>query len=236
MPRHLGLGDHEKVERAVIAGDPDRIKAFADHLGGAKLLSTQRGYVIYVVTFNHQTVHLVSHGIGSPSLAICAHELMDLGLKKVTRIGSAGTLVDDMGIGDLFIPTAAYGEDGVSRAMLASSPVIEADATLTAALYQNLSHGRARVQSGLVLSSDIYYSQGIKKIFDPKESGAKAIEMECAALFAIARARGVKASAALAIDGNPTKWTEGVFDNRPTTLWPVLIEALEGALKALTDP
>lgn len=236
MPRHLGLSDHDKVERAVIAGDPDRIRAFAEHLGGATLLSTKRGYVTYALQHRGRTVHLVAHGIGAPSLAICLHELIDLGLSQVIRIGSAGTLTDAMGIGDVFVPAAAIGEDGVSRALTAAGYRTEPDAALSAALYQALAQGKTRAQRGTVLSSDIYYAHGLQDLPSPARSGAQAIEMECSALFAIANVRGIKAAAALAIDGNPLKWAEGVFDNRPTTLWPVLVEALEAALTALTAP
>jgi len=94
--------------------------------------------------------------------------------------------------------------------------------------------------SGVVLTSDVFYPHTIlgSNLRLWQNSGAIAVEMECAALFVIAALRGVKAGAILAIDGNPimagdTAMTD--YDPDRSVVTDAVDSMIDTALRALVD-
>jgi DeoD family purine-nucleoside phosphorylase len=193
-PIHLNPAT-DVAERVLLPGDPQRALAVAQALlDGTKMLNTRRGLWGYTGTApDGGLVTVQSTGMGGPSAAIVAEELLDLGARTLLRIGTCGSLTPDLDLGRLVAVRAVLAEDGASRA-LGAADVLDADAQLLAAL---VDPGGARAAT--VVSSDLFY--------DPREeihdrwvaAGAEAIEMETAALFAVARRRGASAGALLAV-------------------------------------
>jgi uridine phosphorylase len=121
-------------------------------------------------------------GMGGPSAAIVVEELIALGAQTFIRIGTCGALTDAHAIGDLLRVDVALALDGTSRALGAGEQVAP-DAGLTAAI------DAAGVTAASV---DLFYD-------GPDPYGAEVVEMECAALFQIAKLRGVRAAAVLGV-------------------------------------
>jgi uridine phosphorylase len=193
-PIHLNPAT-EVAERVLLPGDPQRALAVAQALlDGTRMLNTRRGLWGYTGTApDGELVTVQSTGMGGPSAAIVAEELLDLGARTLLRIGTCGALIPDLQLGQLLAVRSVLAEDGASRA-LGAGPVLEPDPRLLEAL---VDPGGARPAA--VVSSDLFY--------DPREeaqgrwvaAGAEAIEMETAALFAVARRRGATAGALLAV-------------------------------------
>jgi uridine phosphorylase len=107
------------------------------------------------------------------------------------RIGTCGALTDELSLGQLVTVGDALAEDGTSRALGAGERA-EPDSELT----ERLAADAARVT---VVSTDVFYEErdGIEEGWIA--AGAKAVEMEAATLFTVARRRGLKAGALLAV-------------------------------------
>jgi uridine phosphorylase len=193
-PIHLNPAT-EVAERVLLPGDPQRALAVAQALlDGTRMLNTRRGLWGYTGTApDGELVTVQSTGMGGPSAAIVAEELLDLGARTLLRIGTCGALIPDLQLGQLLAVRSVLAEDGASRA-LGAGEVLKPDPQLLEAL---VDPGGARPAA--VVSSDLFY--------DPREeaqgrwvaAGAEAIEMETAALFAVARRRGATAGALLAV-------------------------------------
>ncbi|MEA2439885.1 MAG: purine-nucleoside phosphorylase [Thermoleophilaceae bacterium] len=193
-PIHLNPAT-EVAERVLLPGDPQRALAVAQALlESPKMMNARRGLWGYTGTApDGGLVTVQSTGMGGPSAAIVAEELIDLGARTLLRIGTCGGLTDDLALGQLLAVETVLAHDGASRA-LGADEVTEADRPLLEALVEA---GGARPAT--VVTSDLFY--------DPREeiqerwvsSGAQAIEMETAALFAVARRRGVEAGSLLAV-------------------------------------
>jgi uridine phosphorylase len=132
--------------------------------------------------------------MGGPSAAIVLEELIVLGLERAIRVGTAGAFDGSLEVGDLLIVTDAISADGTSRA-LGAKERIESDPALTAALRRC----DPAAASGTVVSSDLFYEVGEPRFARWHAQGARAVEMECAALFALGALRGVAVACALAI-------------------------------------
>jgi uridine phosphorylase len=190
-PIHLNPAT-EVAERVLLPGDPQRALAVAQLLEEPRMMNTRRGLWGYTGTApDGGLVTIQSTGMGGPSAAIVAEELIALGARALLRIGTCGGL-DGLGLGELVAAERALCVDGTSRA-LGASELAEPDAELTV----RLASGGARPVT--VVSTDVFYEtrEGIEQEW--RAAGAQAVEMESAALFTIARRHGLRAGAVLAV-------------------------------------
>ena len=191
-PIHLNPAT-EVAERVLLPGDPQRALAVAQALlEGPKMMNARRGLWGYTGTAaDGELVTVQSTGMGGPSAAIVAEELIGLGARVLLRIGTCGALTDDLSLGELVAVEAAIAADGTSRALGAGDRA-EPDAELTA----RLASDAAPVT---VVSTDVFYEtrDGIEESW--VAAGAQAVEMESATLFTVARRRGVRAASLLAV-------------------------------------
>uniref|UniRef100_A0A6J5ZP04 Unannotated protein n=1 Tax=freshwater metagenome TaxID=449393 RepID=A0A6J5ZP04_9ZZZZ len=183
VPRHIHP-TAPLAARALLTGDPGRALALAQTLTeGPKMFNHNRGLWGYTGTaVDGEPLTIMSHGMGGPSAAIVLEELCDLGLQRAVRIGSCGALSDSLKLGDLVCASAVAGADGTSHALVGEEPLIP-DRELTEHLNAVADH------SGAIVSADLFYERGSERVERWKSSGALAVEMEAAALLAVAQLR-----------------------------------------------
>jgi uridine phosphorylase len=182
------LKPHEPVaERVILPGDPGRALQLID---GPRMLNHHRGLWGYSGPgADGDPLTIQSTGLGGPSAAAVVTELIELGARRIVRVGTAAGL-GETPLGALVVVDAALAADGASRA-LGAPDRIPADVELTAALAGD----SARLR-GLVASADIH---------DPvlaarwAEAGALACDLTTAAVLAAAARAGVAAGAVLAV-------------------------------------
>ena len=191
------------AERALLPGDPGRALRLAQHLLAApmQVLNTNRGLWGYTGTASDGLpLTIQSTGMGGPSTAIVAEELIGLGARRLVRVGTCGALDGDRALGDLLVAGAALCEDGASRA-LGGGERAPADRELTAALEA------AAGPAALVASADLFYDPDPSRAARWVAAGAVAVEMEAATLFTVARLRGAAAGCVLTVSDLVTEGT-----------------------------
>jgi uridine phosphorylase len=194
VPTHL-RPNAPVAERALLPGDPGRALRLAQHLLAApmQVLNTNRGLWGYTGTASDgRPLTIQSTGMGGPTAAIVAEELIGLGARRLVRVGTCGALVDGPRLGDLLVAGETLCEDGTSRALGAGERAA-GDPGLTAAL------ARAAGDPVLVVSSDLFYDPDPGRARRWAAAGAVAVEMEAAALFTVARLRGAAAGCVLLV-------------------------------------
>ena len=234
MVYHNGLTKKTVTERVIVCGDPFRVDRFAALLQDPKPAVQNREYRFIQGTYGGKPITIISHGIGSAGAAICFDELMQQGAKKIIRIGTAGGLYDSTKVGDVVCATAAVREDGASLKMIPANYPAVCDFKLVAKLEDSCKKYGDDFQSGIVLTSDLFYP----KVMDPglklyKEAGVVAVEMELATLLTLASLHGVQAAGIFVLDGNPLQWDEGNYDPKASIKNERLMELAEASLKAL---
>ena len=192
-PIHLNPAA-DVAERALLPGDPHRALAVASELlSETRILNQRRGLWGYTGTApDGLPVTVQATGMGGPSAAIVAEELIALGARTLVRIGTCGALVPDLGLGELVAAREAIAADGVSRALGADRSVA-ADAALTDAL------AAAGARQATVVSTDLFYDPRVELSRQWVAAGAEAVEMEAAAILQVARRRGARAACLLAV-------------------------------------
>ncbi len=186
----------ELAERVLLPGDPGRALRLAQGLLDApKMLNHNRGLWGYTGTAaDGEALSIQSTGMGGPSVAIVATELIELGARRLLRVGTCGALGDQLELGQLLVVDPALAGDGTSRA-LGGHPVlgpVTGPGRLTDAL---VSHG---VRRATVVSSDLFYDSDAYRT-DWTRAGAVAVEMEAATLFTVAARHGAEAACGLVV-------------------------------------
>ena len=196
-PATIHLRPHADVaERVLLPGDPGRALRLAQQLLDApKMLNHNRGLWGYSgVAADGELLTIQSTGMGGPSAAIVVEELIELGARRLLRVGTCGALDGGLELGTLLIADGVLAEDGASRA-LGASGTLRPDADLRAAL----GAAAANARSGLVVSADLFYDPDFERAGRWVAAGAVAVEMEAATLLAVARRHGAAAACLLAV-------------------------------------
>lgn len=195
QPIHLNPSA-ELAERVLLPGDPHRALAVAQALTeGTRMFNTRRGLWGYTGRApDGELVTVQATGMGGPSAAIVASELIDLGARTLVRIGTCGALDAELGLGDFIVAREAIAADGASRALGAGERVA-ADAGVSDALASAADGSRA----GAVVTTDLFYDPRVGVEAAWRRDGALAVEMEAATLFAVASHRGVRAGCLLVV-------------------------------------
>ena len=181
----------EVAERVLLPGDPGRALRLAQQLVDApKMLNHHRGLWGYTgIAPDGEPLTIQSTGLGGPSTAIVVEELIALGARRLVRAGTCSALVDAE-LGSLVIAESVLPHDGASRALGADGALVP-DPELLAGLR---AAGNGAVV-GPVVSADLLDR-------DPwASSGAVALDLSTAALFAVAARRGARAACVLAVTG-----------------------------------
>jgi uridine phosphorylase len=192
----------ELAERVLLPGDPGRALRLAQELlEKPKMLNHNRGLWGYTGTAaDGELLSIQSTGIGGPSAAIVATELIELGARRLLRVGTCRALDPAIPVGELLVVEAALADDGVSRALGGHGRFerVLGPGTLTATL---LSDGGIRSHPpATVVSTDLFYDTE-DRVGEWLAAGAVAVELQTAAIFTVAARHGVEAASALLVVG-----------------------------------
>jgi purine-nucleoside phosphorylase len=202
MTVHIGAQPGEIAETVLMPGDPYRARWVAEtFLTGARLVNEVRGMLGFTGTWQGHRVTVHGSGMGMPSMAIYATELIrDYGAKTLIRIGSAGALQHHVRVRDVILAQAASTLGSPSRGLfgdLSFAPV--ADFGLLSAAHRAATARGVPVHVGGIYSSDSFYDSRQDHSDTLQQHGCLAVEMETAELYAIAARNGARALAVLTI-------------------------------------
>jgi uridine phosphorylase len=139
-------------------------------------------------------------GIGAPAVVAQVEVLAFLGVRRFLSIGTAGGLGPDQSPGDVVILTGAVRDEGVSYHYLPSEASVRPDADLTDALADALYRSGIPVTSGSTWTTDAPYRETAAEIEEYRRQGVLTVEMEAAALFALAETRQLRLASAVVLD------------------------------------
>ena len=127
-------------------------------------------------------VFAVSQGA---SMAVdLAERYIASGVKKVVRIGTTGSLVSGLKLGDYVVPYASIKDEGTSKFYIqAESPAI-ANIPFVVNITEKLKERNNGVNNGIVWSTDGRWKETDEAVEARVSDGAIATDMESSALFA----------------------------------------------------
>jgi 5'-methylthioadenosine phosphorylase/purine-nucleoside phosphorylase len=201
MPVHLRAEPGDYAEACLLPGDPLRAKYIAEtFLDEARQVNGERAMLGYTGSFDGKPVSVQSSGMGCPSAAIVFEELVQLGVRRILRVGTCGGLQPDLQLGDLIIalsatpadPTALHYTGGEPHAPTASWELVHG------AVHAAKDLGK-KVRVGPVVSSNVFYDPDDGRAARWSDRGILAVEMEAAVLFTLGALRKVEAGCLLTV-------------------------------------
>ncbi len=135
------------------------------------------------------TMGIVGLAVGAPFAVLVAEQLFVSGCRLLISVTSAGQIVP-LGPTPYFVLIdRALRDEGTSHHYLPPSTFADADKELTDRAWPALSGLRVPVHRGIAWTTDAPYRETQQAIDAARGHGALAVEMEAAALYALARAR-----------------------------------------------
>ena len=138
-------------------------------------------------------------GIGAPAAAVALEELAAMGTSAFVSVGTAGSLQRDLKVGDLVLCEAAIRDEGVSHHYLPPARLAHPTPEMTAALAGALTTAGATFRPGTCWTIDAPYRETVAEARHYQSEGVLCVEMEAAALFAVAEVRKLQLASAFAI-------------------------------------
>jgi len=188
------VGDYARL--VLLPGDPNRAtriaELFDDGLAGSRLVNDHRGMLGYTGTYKGKAVSVQTSGMGTPSISIVTEELLNLGVKRLVRVGTTGGIGRGVRAADIVIATAAAPVDGATATYLHGDPYAPAaDFELTRALVDAARTKGVEPHIGMVATVDVFYNPDEDYVSKWRARNILGFEMEAAALFYLAaRAAG----------------------------------------------
>ena len=201
MPIHLRASPGDYAEACLLPGDPLRAKYIADtFLADVVQVNDERGLLGYTGRWEGKPVSVQGTGMGCPSAAIVFEELVQLGVRKLLRVGTCGGLQPDHALGDLIVALTAVPADSTATHLIGGEPHCP---TASWELVHEAVHVAKTSDLGLrvgpIVSSDLFYNPDDGQYARWSRRGLLAVEMEAAVLFTLAALRGVQAGCLLTV-------------------------------------
>jgi 5'-methylthioadenosine phosphorylase/purine-nucleoside phosphorylase len=210
MPIHLRAEPGDYAPAVLCPGDPRRAEYVARTLfDDAKLVNEERGMLGFTGTFEGRPISVQSTGMGCPSAAIVYEELIQLGAKRLLRIGTCGALQHGMEMADLVVAVASTPSDQTAMTYTGGEPhAPTADWRIVEAAIQHAREQGMPVHVGPIVSSDVFYDPDSDRLRRWADRGHLGIEMEASVLFTIGALRGVSTGCLLTV--SDTLYTETI--------------------------
>lgn len=212
---HIGVAPGEVSTIALLPGDPFRVPLIAEHLTDVREVAHKREHRTMVGTYQGHLVTATSTGMGCPSTAIAVEELARVGVTSFIRVGSTGALQPGIKPGDLVVSEGSLRNDGTSDAYVPKGYPAVPDLDITARLVaeaRSEAEGKGfAVHAGLNVTDDAFYAEPPEWTHQMSALGMLNVEMESAALFVVARQRGLRAGMICSVSSNLVEGTS-VYD------------------------
>lgn len=227
---HIKPNGVEIAETILLPGDPLRAKFIAENfLEDVVQFNEVRGMLGYTGTYNGKKISVMGTGMGTASMGIYSWELINIfGVKNLIRIGSAGSIQDDLNLYDIvFAMGSATDTNYAHQYNLPGQYSITASFELLEKAKKVADAKGYPVRVGNVLSSDIFYNADETAMKKWSEMGILCAEMESAGLYMNAARAGVNALCILTISDHIFKHEQTTQLERQTAFTKMMEIALE---------
>jgi purine-nucleoside phosphorylase len=195
---HIAAEPGDIAETVLLPGDPLRAEWIANtYLSDVACYSKVRNMFGFTGTYDGKRISVQGTGMGQPSLAIYAHELLaDYGARTLVRVGSCGSLVADVAIRDVVIAISACTDSSMNRLRFEGIDYAPAaDFGLLRRAVDEADEAGIRSHVGPILSADSFYNDRPELTQRLADYGVLAVEMEASALYTLAAKFGARALA-----------------------------------------
>ena len=190
-------------------------------------------HAICVVEHSGVPVALVSPGVGAPAAASTMEILIALGATNIIGCGGAGIVKPGFDVGHVIVPIGALRDEGTSYHYAPAGEEVAPHPRGLAAIDDVLTEAGIPHDRGLVWTTDAFFRETVAKVTRRREQGCLAVEMEAAAMFAVASFRGAVYAQLLYAgdDVSATEWDHRHWDQQTSARDRLLDLALDAVIR-----
>lgn len=214
----------EVIDQAAIKLDAEALHPIKSEMGEIP---------VFRAIYQDRAIGFAPAAVGAPLAAGMFEELIARGGRRFIVCGGSGVLDRSIASGHIVVPTCAVRDEGTSYHYLPDGRDAYPSAEALAALTRVLDQRNAKYLAGKTWTTDAFYRETPRRVATRRAQGCLTVEMEAAALFAVAEFRNVQIAYLLYggddISGN--EWDPRNFGQkvsaRETLFWLSLEACLE---------
>lgn len=145
---------------------------------------------IYKIIYKGLEIAFFMSSVGAASCVVGYEEITAMGLEKLIMFGTCGVLSKEIEDLAIIIPTGALRDEGTSYHYVEANDEIEVNTKYKEEFLEILNEHNYSYVFGKTWTTDAPYRETHAKVQKRKEQGAVCVEMECAAMAAVAQFRG----------------------------------------------
>jgi uridine phosphorylase len=181
-------------ENCVLCFFREVIEQAAETLGVYALspLKSEMGEIpVFHATQGGKTFGIAPAAVGAPLAAGFLEELIARGGRRFVACGGSGVLDRSIPSGHIVVPTAAVRDEGTSYQYLPADRDAYPSPNALAAVTRVLDRRNVEYAAGKTWTTDAFYRETPRRVATRRDQGCVTVEMEAAALFAVAEFRNV---------------------------------------------
>jgi len=205
MSFHIGAKVGDIAEIMLLPGDPLRAKFIAEtFLEDISCYNTVRNMLGFTGMYKGNRISIQGAGMGIPSTAIYANELInEYGVKTMIRIGTCGSIREDIGIGEVLLAMSASTDSSMNRLKFGGMDYAPAaNFELLDKAFHKARELSIEALVGGIFSTDSFYDDNPDRYKIWADHGVLGAEMESMLLYTLAAKTNVKALSILTVSDN----------------------------------
>jgi len=232
---HISAVEGAFAPTVLMPGDPKRAARIANNfLDEATLVTDVRSMTGFTGIWKGTPISVMPSGMGMPSAAIYATELIrEYGVTRFIRVGTAGVYQPDIALREIVAAETAVTNSNLP-AMIGAPEALTASAILLAAARATAETSGVALRTGPVFTSDVFYEPDTSAQDMHAANGVLCVEMETAALYAIAAVEGVDALTLMTMTDHLVTGEHLSSDERQQGVDEMIELALDTAARAVS--
>ncbi|EOA8958809.1 purine-nucleoside phosphorylase [Vibrio harveyi] len=222
------------AETVIMPGDPLRAKYIAEkYMSDVVQVNNVRNMLGYTGTYKGKRLSIMGHGMGVPSISMYAYELIkEFEVKNLIRIGSCGSVRDDIELMDIVIAMAASTDSKTNRDRFKGHDLATiADYDLLEKAINTARNKNIDVKVGNLFTCDLFYGPDPSLFETLEKYGIIGVDMEVTGLYAVAAELGAKALGILTTTDHIKNGSMLTIEQREISLHQMIELALDTAVK-----
>ena len=187
---------------AIVPGPKERADSLVKKLKNPIKNFAFMEYTMHTGDYDGTKVTTINGGRFSPDTAITTEILCNAQAQHMIRIGSCGSLREDINIGDIIVIDSAVRGDGVTPYYVDKNFKTESDKRLTDALEEVAKMSGLKVHRGKIWTTDALLRETREVVGKAIDDGAIAVDMVTSTFLTLCQFYKVPATAIVAVSDN----------------------------------
>jgi len=187
---------------AIVPGPKDRLEFLVKKIENPVRNFSFMEYTMFTGTYQGIKISAINGGRFSTDTSITTEVMCNSKIANIIRIGTAGSLDENIKVGDLFVVDEVIRGDGVTPYYVDKNFKTVADKKIADTLYEAGKGLGLNIHRGKAWTTDALLRETREIVEAKRKEGAQAVDMVSSTLLTIAQTYNIKAGSILAVSDN----------------------------------